>query len=190
MTRIISRSVPVNKVCLLSKDKASFSVDCLTTRDYPISLSRVATVGDKWTLGMMRMNTLPLHVTLTSGGQRWGQLSVVRDRLSLIFFLIMDRSLTSSKGSADLLIKQFDSKSCRDTVPTSDWPPAEPIVSKRAFRAKNVMKLLALNSHGSTDLFGIFLLFFKKTDAVLAPKLSVVFSRLIQTGSFPVLKKC
>lgn len=44
----------------------------------------------------------------------------------------------------------------------------------------------ALDSHGGMDLLGKFPLFLKETAAILAPKLSAVFKRLIQTGSFPM----
>ena len=46
--------------------------------------------------------------------------------------------------------------------------------------------LLDLDSYGGTDPLGMFLLFWKKTAAVLAPRLAVVFRRLLRLGSFPV----
>ena len=44
--------------------------------------------------------------------------------------------------------------------------------------------LLHLDPYGGTDPLGMFLLFLKRTD-VLAPRLSVVFWRLVHLGSFP-----
>ena len=42
-----------------------------------------------------------------------------------------------------------------------------------------------LDSYGGTDLLGMFPLFLK-TAVVLAPRLAVVFRRLLRLGSFPV----
>ena len=46
--------------------------------------------------------------------------------------------------------------------------------------------LLDLDSCGGTDPLAMFPLFLKKTDEVLAPRLAVVFRRLLRLGSFPV----
>ena len=46
--------------------------------------------------------------------------------------------------------------------------------------------LLNLDSYGGTDPLGMFLLFLKKTAVVLAPRLAVVFRRLLRLGSRPV----
>ena len=45
--------------------------------------------------------------------------------------------------------------------------------------------LLVLDSYGSTDPLGMFPFFFKMTAGVLAPRLAVVFRRLLRLGSFP-----
>ena len=44
--------------------------------------------------------------------------------------------------------------------------------------------LLDLDPYGGTDPFGLFLLFLKRTADVMAPRLSVVFQRLVCLGSF------
>ena len=49
-----------------------------------------------------------------------------------------------------------------------------------------IIFLLNLDSDGVTDPLGIFPLFFKRTTDVLAPRLAVVFRRLLRLGSFPV----
>ena len=46
--------------------------------------------------------------------------------------------------------------------------------------------LLNLDSYGGTDPLEMFPLFLKKTAVVLAPRLAVVFRRLLRLGSFPV----
>ncbi len=62
-----------------------------------------------------------------------------------------------------------------------------PVLTKMAFMPKEVMiLLLALDSHGGMNPFGMFPMFLKETAAVLAPKLTAVFRRLILTGSFPM----
>ena len=45
--------------------------------------------------------------------------------------------------------------------------------------------MLDLDRHGGSDPLGIFPLFLKRTADVLAPRLSVVFRRLVRLGSFP-----
>ena len=46
--------------------------------------------------------------------------------------------------------------------------------------------LLDLDSYGGTDPLGMFFLFLRKTAEVLAPRLTVVFLRLLHLGSFLV----
>ena len=45
--------------------------------------------------------------------------------------------------------------------------------------------LLDLDSYGGTDPLGTFPLFLKRTADVMAPRLSVVFRRLVRLDSFP-----
>ena len=44
--------------------------------------------------------------------------------------------------------------------------------------------MLDLDPYGGTDLLGMFPLFLKRTADVMAPRLSVVFRRLVRLGSF------
>ena len=45
--------------------------------------------------------------------------------------------------------------------------------------------MLDLDTYGGTDPLGMFPLFLKRTEDVMAPRLSVVFWRLIDLGRFP-----
>ena len=45
--------------------------------------------------------------------------------------------------------------------------------------------MLDLDPYGGSDQLGMFPLFLKRTAVVLAPRLSVVFRRLVRLGSFP-----
>ena len=45
--------------------------------------------------------------------------------------------------------------------------------------------LLDFYPYGGTDPLGMFPLFLKRTSDVMAPRLSVVFRRLVRLGSFP-----
>ena len=60
-----------------------------------------------------------------------------------------------------------------------------PSLTTFAFRSSEVRRLLLeLDPHGSTDPLGMFPLFLKRTADVMAPRLSVVFRRLVRLGSF------
>ena len=91
-----------------------------------------------------------------------------------------------SVGKADLLSDHFDSKQSREAVylPLTCHP--SPSLTTFAFRSIDVSGvLLDLDPYGGTDPVGMFPLFLKRTD-VMAPRLSVVFRRLVRPGSFPV----
>ena len=49
--------------------------------------------------------------------------------------------------------------------------------------------MLDLNPYGGTDPVGIFPLFLKRTADVMAPRLNVVFRRLVRLGSFPAYRR-
>ena len=91
-----------------------------------------------------------------------------------------------SVGKADLLSDHFDGKQSRESV---DLPPTchpSPSLATFAFRSSEVRRLLLdLDPCGGTDPLGMFLLFLKRTADILAPRLSVVFRRLLRLGSFP-----
>ena len=89
------------------------------------------------------------------------------------------------KEKAELLANVFDSKQNRESVnlPPSCFP--EPKLTTIAFRSRTVKKfLMDLDTFGGTDPNGFFPLFFKKTSEFLAPKISVIFRKLIKLGLF------
>ena len=45
--------------------------------------------------------------------------------------------------------------------------------------------MLDLDPYGGTDPLGMFSLFLKRTADAIAPRLSVVFQRLVRLGGFP-----
>ena len=90
-----------------------------------------------------------------------------------------------SVGTADVLSNHFDGKQSRESV---DLPltchPSKRLTSF-AFMSSEVRRLLLdLDPYGGTDPLGIFPHFLKRTADVLAPRLSVVFRRLVLLGSF------
>ena len=91
-----------------------------------------------------------------------------------------------SDGKADMLSAHFDRKQCRDPVDLPSTCHPSPSLTTFAFRSREVKRLLLdLDSYGITDPFGMFPLFLKRTAEVLAPRLAVVFRRLLRLGSFP-----
>ena len=55
-----------------------------------------------------------------------------------------------------------------------------------AFRTSVLLHLLLdLDTYGGVDPLGVFLLFLKKVVDIIAPKLSIIFHKLIRLGSFP-----
>ena len=92
--------------------------------------------------------------------------------------------MCESVGKADLLLDHFDGKQYREFVdlPLSCHP--SPRLASFDFRSSEVGRLLLdLDPYGGSDLLCLFSLFLKRTD-VLAPRLSVVFRRLVRLGSF------
>ena len=92
-----------------------------------------------------------------------------------------------SKDKADLLASVFDGKQCGDklTFPPSCFPDIK--LSSIAFKSSELARLLEdLDSFGGCDPLGFLPILFKKTAAVLSPKLAVIFRILIRRGSFPV----
>ena len=85
-----------------------------------------------------------------------------------------------SVGKADLLSDHLDSKQSREAVdlPLTCYPSTS--LTTFAFMSGEVRHLLfELDPYGGTDIFGIFPLFLKRT-YVMAPRLSVVFRRLVR----------
>ena len=79
-----------------------------------------------------------------------------------------------------MLSAHFDGKQSRDPVDLPSTCHPFPSLTTLAFRSREVKRLLLdLDSYDGTDPLGMFLLFFKRTAEVLAPRLSVVFRRLL-----------
>ena len=86
-----------------------------------------------------------------------------------------------------MMSPHFDGKQSRDPVDLPSTCHPSPSFTTCAFRSWEVKRfLLDLDSYGSTDPLGIFPLFLKRTAEVLAPRLVVVFRRLLRVCSFPV----
>ena len=61
-----------------------------------------------------------------------------------------------------------------------------PSLTTFLFSSSEVRRLLLdFDPYGGTDPLGMFTLFLKRAADVLAPRLSVVFRRLVRLGSFP-----
>ena len=86
-------------------------------------------------------------------------------------------------GKADLLSDHFDFKQSKEAVHLPLTCHPSPCLTTFAFRPSEVRHLL-LDLDPLTNL-GMFPLFLEKTADVMAPRLSVVFRRLICLGSFP-----
>ena len=87
---------------------------------------------------------------------------------------------------ASLLASQFDRKQCREqfVTPLTCFPQSR--CKFLAFRTFVLIRLLFdLDTYGGVDILGVFPLFLKKFADIFAPKLSIIFHRLIRMGSFP-----
>ena len=74
---------------------------------------------------------------------------------------------------------------CRIIDPPLTCHPS-PSLTTFAFRSSEVRRLLLdLDPYSGTDPLGMFPLFLKRTADVIAPRLSVMFRRLVRLGSFP-----
>ena len=93
--------------------------------------------------------------------------------------------MCESVGKADLLSDHFDSKQFRESVDLPLTCHPSPSLTSFAFRLSEVRRLLLdLYPYGGSDPLGMFPLFLKRTADFLAPRLSVVFLRLVRLGSF------
>ena len=92
-----------------------------------------------------------------------------------------------SVGKADLLSDHFDSKQSREAVDLPLTCHSSPCFTTFTFRSSEVRCLLLdLDPYGDTYPLDLFPIFLKRTVDVMAPRLSVVFRRLVRLGSFPV----
>ena len=86
-------------------------------------------------------------------------------------------------GKADLLLDHFDGMQSRESVDLPLTCHPSPGHTSFAFRSSEVRRLLLdLDPYGGADPLGRFPLL-KRTADVLAPRLSVVFQRLVRLGS-------
>ena len=91
-----------------------------------------------------------------------------------------------SVDKADLLSDHFNSKQTREAVDLTPSCHPSPSFTNFVFRSSEVRCLLLdLDPYSGTDPLGMFLPFLKRTADVMAPRLSVVFRRLVRLGSFP-----
>ena len=94
-----------------------------------------------------------------------------------------------SGGKADLLSDHFDSKHSKEVVDLPLSCHQSPCLTTVAFRSSEVRRLLLdLDPYGGTDPFGMFPRFLKRTADVMAPRLSVVFRRLVRLVVTSVLE--
>jgi hypothetical protein len=94
----------------------------------------------------------------------------------------------SPEGSANLLNRHFVSKQCGLGIHLPSTCHPEGKLSSFAFISGKVRRLLSgPDAYSNTDSAGLFPLFYKKAAVVLAPKLSVIFRRLIRSVEF---KEC
>ena len=94
--------------------------------------------------------------------------------------------MCESVGKANLLSDHFDGKQSRESVDLPLTCHLSPKITSFAFRSSEVRRLLFdMYPYEGSDPLGMFPLFLKRTAEVLAPRLSVVFRRLVCLGSFP-----
>ena len=90
-----------------------------------------------------------------------------------------------SVGKADLLSDHFHSKQSREAVDRPLTCHPSPSLTTFTFRSSEVRRLLLdLDPYGGINPMGMFPLFLKRTADVMAPRLRVVFRRLVRLGSF------
>ena len=98
--------------------------------------------------------------------------------------------MCESIGKADLLSDHFDIKQSREAVDLQLTCHPPPSLTTFAFRSREVRHLLLdLDPYGGTDPLGMLPIFLKRTADVIAPRLSVVFWRLVRLCSFPACWK-
>ena len=89
-------------------------------------------------------------------------------------------------GKAGLLSHHLDDKQSRESVDLPLTCRPSPSLTSFAFRSSEVRCLLLdLDPYGGSDPLGMFPFFLKRTADVLAPRLSVMFRRLVRLDSFP-----
>jgi hypothetical protein len=207
LSSLIERFIPTKVIRLRNKDKPWFNDDCRRAFD----LKQCA--YHRWTRdrsqanwsdfsecqrsangvygvaeGQYNAKCKDVLLNATNSHKWWSTLkSAVFGSESSIPPLIREGGglVCESQSKAVLLADHFDGKQSRDSLnlPPSCHPC--PVLTTFAFRSSEVKRLLLdLDSYGGTDPLGMFPLFFKKLANVLAPKLSVLFRKLIRLGGF------
>ena len=93
--------------------------------------------------------------------------------------------MCESVGQANLLSDKFACKQSREVIDLPLTCHQSPRLSTFASRSSEVRRLLYyLYHYGGTDPLGMLACFLKKTADVMAPRLSVVFQRLVRPCSF------
>ena len=91
----------------------------------------------------------------------------------------------SPEEKSTLLADVFDAKQSAEEliIPQSCHPEAK--LTRIAFRSLEIKRLLSdVDPYGGAGPDGIFPLFFKETADILAPKIAVIFRKLVRTGRF------
>ena len=130
-------------------------------------------------------------LTSTTCSQKWCETlkgSIFGEKPSIPALMGPSGALVVSPAArASLLGALFDSKQCRELFLTPLFCFPLPFCNSLAFRTSVLRRLLLdLDSYGGVDPLGVFPVFFKMVADIVAPKLSVIFQRLIRSGSFPV----
>ena len=206
--KIIEHRIPTKVIRLRSGDKPWFDAGCRHAHCEKQAAYRRWSrhrTRENWDLFIQARNAAEIVYSLAQGNYN----AIVKDTLqsatqphkwwstlksavfgaesSLLTLLSPSGALVCDPvDKANLLMSHFDAKQSRASVELPATCHPEPIFHKFAFRSKEIKQMLDdLDSNGGTDPLGMFPLFFKMISSVLAPKLSIIFRRLIREGSFP-----
>ena len=204
---IIDRRIPSRVVTFRSKDKAWFTDDCRRAyleKQEAYNLWRRNRSDLTWS-NYVRLRSAAQEVyslaereynrgvkeTLENATQSHKWWSTLKSALFGIDdgmppLLKEDGTLTQCpKEKSTLFANVFDGKQSSEDVaiPQSCHPEAK--LTTLAFRSSEIKKLmLNLDPYGGSGPDGIFPLFFKETADILAPKIAVIFRKLIRAGRF------
>ena len=209
---IISRFIPTKSIKIRSKDRPWFTEECRA------AFNRKQTAFRRWTRRrtpenwevykrMRNIATIVFdHAESSYNSQVRERLSSSRNahswwqRLKYSVFGSVD-SLTPIKkpdGSityaaaekAKILSDYFSSKMSRTDIVIPHSCNPLPKLNSIAFRSSELLKILQnLDEHGSVDCNGMLPSFFKRFSNLFAPKLAVIYRKLVQLGNFPACWK-
>ena len=95
--------------------------------------------------------------------------------------------IVDARDKSEMLSRHFDGKQSRTTVDLPATCHPQPGFRGFAFRSAEVQQLLSdLDAYGGVDPTGSFPLFYKRTAAFLAPRISRIFRGLLKRGNFPI----